>query len=177
MFCKIPWHFPRKLVYTHKHRKMSDRRFVLEFLYKNVTQDKDVLLKSSGMPLRTFYRNYAILRTGGSLERKRGSGRPLKIQGNQKKRLVQIALKNPTYSTENVKKQFLEISDTNLSTSTVYRALSKSGIRKKLPKVVPNITPVHELKRAEFAQNWLDYDFKDVFLTDECIFQLYRNKI
>ena len=164
MSCKILWHFPRKLVYTHKHRKMPDRRFVLEFLYKNVTQDKDVLLKSSGMPW-PYYRNYAILRTGGSLERKRGSGRPLKIQGNQKKRLVQIALKNPTYSTENVKKQFLEISDTNLSTSTVYHALSKSGIRKKLPKSSAqyNTSPWAEEGRicTELARLWLQGCFPD----------------
>lgn len=42
---------------------------------------------------------------------------------------------------------------------------------------MPKITKKHEDKRIEFSNTWKDYDFEDVWLSDECTFQLYRNKI
>lgn len=156
---------------------MQSQRDLLEFLFTNVSTDRATLAQRVKMCPRTFRRNMKILEDGGSLKRKQGSGRPTKITGNNKKRLSQIALKNPTFSTQNVCNRFNVLTGSSISKSTVFRSLQSSGIQKKLAKIIPKITPEQEKKRLEFCRIWKDFDFSDVWLSDECIFQLYRNKI
>ena len=39
------------------------------------------------------------------------------------------------------------------------------------------ITKEHEEKRLNFMKDWKAYTFEDVWITDECVFQLHRNKV
>ena len=156
---------------------MQATRDTLEFLYYNVTTECGFLREMSGMPSTTFYRNYKILQQGGSLERKKGSGRPLKISGVERRRLTQLALRNPTFSTNNIAEIFCEKTGISVHGSTVHRSLKTAGITKKLPKIVPEMTQVHHEKRRNFARTWRNYHFRDVILSDECVFQLHRNKL
>ena len=39
------------------------------------------------------------------------------------------------------------------------------------------ITEEHEKKRINFVKDWKDYTFEDFWITDECVFQLHRNKM
>lgn len=161
---------------------MSDMDFQakrdrLKNLYETVTKDRNELFKISQMPIRTFRRCYIILDSGGSISRKAGSGRPPILDGSDRRKLCGIALTCPMFSAANVKQKFTETSGKTVSTSTVQRNLKMSGILKKLPKIVPDITPIHEEKRRKFTSDWKHYHFHDVFMTDESLFQLYRNKI
>ena len=157
--------------------EMQAKRDLLEFLYVNDSKQREYLSKRVKMPPRSFRRNMKILEEKGTLERKKGSGRPLQISGNEKKRLCQIALKSPSASTQNVCDRYNELARTSVSKSTVFRALKLSGVQKKTAKIIPNITPVHEQKRIEFCRTWKNFNFGETWLSDECMFQLHRNKI
>ncbi len=160
------------------HYTMSQsQRDLLEFLFINVSTDRSFLAQRVSMSTRTFRRSIKILEGGGSLKRKSGSGRPPKITGDSKKRITQIALKNPTFSTQNVRDRYCELSGISVSKATVFRSLKASGVEKKFAKVIPKITPRQEQDRLAFCETWKSYDFQDVWLSDESIFQLYRNKI
>ena len=47
---------------------MQAKRKTLDYLYNNVAKEFNLLLKLSGMPSSTFYRNFKILQEGGSLK-------------------------------------------------------------------------------------------------------------
>ena len=72
--------------------EMQAKRDLLEFLYVNDSKQREYLSKRVKMPPRSFRRNMKILEEKGTLERKKGSGRPLQISGNEKKRLCQIVI-------------------------------------------------------------------------------------
>ncbi len=150
----------------------------LEYFYHNVTKDTEELWSLVSLSRTTFYRNLSVLKRGGTLTRKDGSGRPA-ISGTREKRsIVQIALKNPKWSSQKVASHLQVKQNVRLSRSTAYRALQKSGIKKILPKISPNITPEQEVKRVNFCRQWLVPNFFDnVFITDESICQLHRNTI
>ena len=141
----------------------QDLRSRLENLYHTVTKNKNDLFKICHMPIRTFRRCYNILKMGGSLERKPGSGRSKKLTGQDRQKLSRIALMNPTFSARNVHQNFVRKTGKDVSRSTVQRNLKQSGIHKKLPKKVPQVTEAHEQKRLDFSRTWKDYHFQDVF--------------
>ncbi len=157
---------------------MVNSKESLQFLYENVTHDKAKLMEMTTMPLSTFYRSYAKLARGEMLLRKKGSGRPRLLTGEDRKSLSKFALQNPLESTRRVTSKFNACRGKKVSHMTVYRSLKFSGIVKKLPKKVPNLTRQQELKRLNFCQNWnVPGFFDNVFLTDECSFQLHRNTV
>ena len=116
---------------------MQSQRDLLEYLFNNVSTDREFLAESVNMLYRTFRYNIRILENGGSLKRQKGSGRPAKIVGDCKKRLSQIALKNPLFSTQNIRDRYIQRTGTSVSKATVYRTLKSSGITKKRQKLCP----------------------------------------
>ncbi len=176
-FASLPWRSRnfRKLHFGVKN--MQDERNRLQYLYNTVTKDKAKLSKLCKMKPSTFRRNFGILEKGGVLERKAGSGRASKLTTDDRRRIARLAQFHPLQSAEYVNRKQEDRSGKQISTRTVQRSLKKSGIFKQLPIPVPAITPLQEQKRLQFANEWKDFDFLNVFMTDECIFQLYRNKI
>ena len=156
---------------------MQAKRKTLDYLYNDVTKEFNLLLKLSGMPSSTFYRTFKILQEGGSLKRKVGSGRPHKFCGDERRRLAQLALKYPTFSGQNLAEMMYEKTGISANASTMRRTFARGGIKKKMPEMVPLITDAHRRKRLDFAGHWKNYHFADVFLSDECLFQLHRNKV
>ena len=124
-----------------------------------------------------LYNNLTNTRSGGSLSRKKGSGVRPKCNGNDRRRLSAIALRNPNFSSQKVANRFAEKCGKQISKSTAYRNLLLSGVGKILPKKIPLLTQIHMEKRVNFANQWKDYHFEDVFLSDESIFQLHRNTV
>jgi len=153
-------------------------RVSLAYLYNEVSQDPAELRKITRMPKTTFYRNLKQLKETQTLARKKGSGRPLKLDSNDRRSLAQIAIKNPMLSAKKVNRQFFANRGKQVSTSTAQRALWKAGVTKKKAKKTPNLTPQQKAARVSFCQQWLVTGFFDnVFITDESMFQLYRNTV
>ena len=95
-----------------------------------------------------------------------------------KKAFTQIALRNPLFSAADVKNCFKKSHKHSVSSWTYHRTLLRSGISKKLPKKVPNISQQQEIKRLVFCKQFnVPGFFDNVFLTDESTFQLHRNTI
>ena len=143
--------------------EMQAKRDLLEFFYVNDSTNREYLSKRVKMPPRSFRCNMKILEERGTLERKKGSGRPLQISGNEKKRLCQIALKSPSASTQNVCDRYNELAGTSVSKSTDFRALKLSGVQKNTAKIIPNITPDQEWRGLEFLSKNDAKRFPEVF--------------
>ena len=157
---------------------MKNVKCVLEFLYRNGSKNPRELCERTGFSLATVYRKIGRIRNGESLEIKKGRGRPQKSSASQKKAITQIALRNPLFSAADVKNCFEKSHKHSVSSRTYHRTLLRSGISKKMPKKVPNISQQQEIKRLDFCKQFnLPGFFDNVFLTDESTFQLHRNTV
>lgn len=153
------------------------RRNSLEYLYHNITQNPRELLRLSGMPVRTFNRNMAKLRSEHHLTRVSGSGRPRIFKGDSQRQVVQFARRNPMWSAQRIANAVANKTNTLVSSRTIQRSLQRAGYIKLLPKKVPMLTPRHKQLRVEFSQRHRRRKFRNVFITDECMFQLHRNTV
>ena len=61
--------------------------------------------------------------------------------------------------------------------STIYRSISSNGVTTKIPQIVPDINPTQESKLFSFSTAWRAYQFEALYLSDEYIFPLHRNKV
>ena len=95
-------------------------RDTLEYLYFNVTTDSNKLRDIIPTATTTFYRNMRILRAGGTLKRRIGSGRPCILTADQRRSLEMIALRNSMWSTDKVNDHFTERQNVRVSHGTVY---------------------------------------------------------
>ena len=83
---------------------------------------------------------------------------------------------NTLFLAKNLAELFHEKTGISVNASTIRRTLARV-IKQKLPKIVPKLTPAHHQKRLQFATTWKNYHFQDVYLSDEAVFQLHRNKL
>ena len=120
----------------------QEKRDRLESLYRKVTKEREKLFLLSDMPKRTFARCFGILKSGGSLSRTEGSGRPRKFSGSDRLRLAGIALKNTNFSSQQIAHRFRGKTGRLMSKSSAYRNLLQSKIGKILPRI-PLFTPEH----------------------------------
>ena len=111
----------------------------------------------------------------GNKKRKRSPSETFCIP---KKAITQIALRNPLFSDTDIKNCFEKSHRHSVSSRTYHRTLLRSGISKKMPKKVPNISQQQKIKRLDFCKQFNFPGFFDnVFLTNESTFQLHRNTI
>ena len=156
---------------------LQDKRDRLEYIFHNVTKNKEDLCKVSGMAGRTFRRNYNLLLKGKRLTRKVGSGKSKKISPKNQRRIVQLARRNPKWSGRKIANRIKSATGTQLCQRTIQRHLKAAGYVKKLPRKIPHITPRHEQLRMTFCEEWRHSTFDNVIITDECRFQLHRNTV
>ena len=69
---------------------MQAKQDVLEFLFVNDSTNREYLSKRVKIPPPTFRSNMKILQEGGTLERMKGSGRPLQTSGIEKNANVKL---------------------------------------------------------------------------------------
>ena len=76
--------------YPTQNFEMQAKRDLLEFLYVNDSTNREYLSKRVKIKSRTFRRNKKTLEEGGTLERKKGSCRPLQFSGNEKNAYLKL---------------------------------------------------------------------------------------
>jgi hypothetical protein len=150
-------------------------RDTLQYLFQNITQNRQRLRQLSGMPERTFTRNYSLLVSGQDLTRVGGSGRPRILGGDSQRRVVQFARRNPVWSSQHIATAAARNGNILVSSRTIQRCLRAAGYSKFLPKKIPNLTLRHKQLRLQFCKAHKRRRFTNVFITDECMFQLHRN--
>lgn len=156
-------------------KEFEKKRFVLQEVYHRGETDIGNLMRLSGMPKSTLYRNLGKLEAGNSLERAPGSGRPRKIQIPRHKQILnQLALQHPAWPANRLAMEAHQRGVPLVSPDTVLRSLKSSGILKLVPKKVPKLTPAQKEARVDFCRAYLDFDFQHVCFTDESKFEFYR---
>ena len=98
-----------------------------------------------------------------------------KLRENSFEKLPQLPSKIPIFPQKNANRLQAE-DNISVHKGTVQRTLKRSGITNTSRKNRLLITEEHQKKRINFVKDWKDYTFEDVWITDECVFQLQRKK-
>jgi transposase len=154
----------------------EENRKRLEFLYTCGYTSGVALCKITGIPKSTVYDVLARIRAGEDMEHQPGAGRPRSLDANNRRRLCQLALKNPMLSAAAIRDKAVLRGCPSVSARTVQRSLSGSGIFKLVPKPVLALTPEQKRKRVLFCDEHLMDDFSKTFFTDESSFLLERHR-
>ena len=152
-------------------------RNTLQWLWNEGHKDIKYLMKATGMSRATVFRNISKIKSGKDVNRKPGTGVSLKLKGNDKRRVTQLARRNPLKSCTNIAVMSNESGSPEVSPTTIWRSLKSSGYHKWTPKIIPKMTPKHMENRVKWCQNNKNRDWTKVIFTDESYFQLYRHKV
>ena len=155
---------------------MQAKRHLREYLFINNSKDRDYWEKQVIMASRTFSPNMKTLGEGFTLKRKKWSGRPLKIRGDERKRSCQIALKSPAGSTQTVCNRYNELANASLYKATVSSVEIIRGVEANRKNYFWNFPSTRACKSSvlHYLEN---FNFGYSWLSDECIIQIYRNKL
>lgn len=101
---------------------------------------------------------------------KNQGGRPTKLKSTDKRRLVRMITSGKADSATQVTRELRDISNVEVSTETVRRALKEAGLKAATKKKKPRLLPRHIRQRLDFAtkyQHWTIEDWKRVIWSDE----------
>jgi hypothetical protein len=117
------------------------------------------------------------LRRGLSPKRKLGSGRRSKLSANDKRRIIQLALKDDYRTSQDIANEIVIRGSPEVSSSTIRRTVNWAGYFKNIPIPAPMLTWDMKSKRIEWAKRHLDTNWNKWFFRDESKFQLYRCEV
>ena len=129
-----------------------------------------------GVPLSTVSQIIRDYHNRGTVERKKGSGRPKKMDERSKRRLLRIVEKNPEATLAELQAQM----PIKCSTWLISKHLHESNLNKRVAVVKPYLTEKQRKARYKFAKehlNWTVDQWKRVIWTDESSFQIGANVI
>ena len=153
------------------------RRDTLYYLFKNGLKDPKKLANLTGYSMDNVYKNIKKFNQGEDPQRKKGSGGQYKISSNDPRRLTQLALNHPKWSSARLKGEMAKRGSPAVSRRTIGGNLIASGLRKLPPKITTNLSPLHMQNRVIWCRKNLNRDWSKVVFTDENYFQLFRNLV
>lgn len=152
-----------------------ERRVVLNFLVHQGINNKNKLSRLTNLSKATVYRNLKKIQEGKGPGRKPRECDSLKIKGDDRRCLTQLALCHPKWSSRQLAAEMLNRRNIRVSHRTIQRTLLKSGIKKFKPNVAPPLTDKHKQARVEWCLQHKLTDWSRVVFTDESYFQAFRN--
>ena len=93
------------------------------------------------------------MKQGISLERKVGSGRPRLLNGQDTRRLLQLAVKDDMRTSTDLKLELEKRGSPNVSSRTITRYLNKAGYHYKTLKSEPLLAEIHIVNRVQWCQD------------------------
>ncbi|RWR98829.1 hypothetical protein B4U79_17110 [Dinothrombium tinctorium] len=156
--------------------EQSNRNRILIY-YEDGIREPNKIHRMTGIPLRTCQRICGRIRRGEDLQRRRGSGAKPKFQANDLRRIQQLALKNPKWSSARIGELAALRGSPKVHATTIWRNLVAKGYLKWIPKPIPMLKPEHKTKRVAWCEANRNRDWNNVVFTDESYFQLFRNKV
>lgn len=154
----------------------EESRFRLQYLYHQGYTSASALQEITGIPKSTVYDVISRIRQGQDMHHQRGAGRPRSLDANNRRRIAQIALKNPLLSAADIRLKAELRGCPHVSDRTVRRSLSCSGIVKLVPKPALALTVEQKRQRVLFCDAHLMDDFSTTFITDESSFLFERHR-
>ena len=100
------------------------------------------------------------------VKRKKGSGRPEKLEYADKRRIKSSIKKNPKLSCEDLR----DMHDLDCTPQTIRNHLHKQNFSFRKPDFKPLLSAQDKIDRLEWAQYYRNYEFDDVVFLDEATF-------
>ena len=110
-------------------RLEAQRQTILHHWLNGTKSAKEIQQKTS-IPLRTIERNLKKLRESGSVEHRRGNGRPSKVTQNLSRAIGQHIHRNTAISTRQLQVKVEKTHDTSISYVSIWQHMKKKGLRK-----------------------------------------------
>jgi len=135
-----------------------DRRLRLENLYESGITNPRKLSDLTNIHLSNVYRNMKKIEEGKGIERQPGSGRPRILQANDRRRVYQIANKNPYMSATKISFKATSLGNPKVSNMTILRTLYEQKVFKIVPKKVASLTERNIEKRVIWCQKYKNFN-------------------
>ena len=139
--------------------------------YANATGNAAEAGRKENVDPRTAQRIYKKFQKTGSTTRKRGSGRPMKLNDRGRREIVRNARKNRRMGLQELRNE----ATATVSTSTIRRVLAAEGYHRRVARKVPYLTKAHKRARLAWAKRnkgMEDEDWQRVIFSDECYIYL-----
>lgn len=107
------------------------------------------------------------------------SGRPKKLNQTQIRSIVRKVKNNPSESAVKIAIETSETSGTNVSASTIRRALHANGLHGRVPRKKPLISKKNQKLRLHFARKYENNNisfWNNVLFTDESKFEIFGKR-
>lgn len=158
--------------------KMLDRVFkrkmVVVMKKKNVSNK--LIHEVTGVPIKSINRMYKMWKDGETFFDAGRSGRPSKLDEDQKKELQKFLNEQREASSPTIKKLWEKTAPLPIGVSQIQKIRKKLGYRYKLAKQKPILRQENVSKRLSFARKHLKQHWTNHVFIDEADFQLYPNK-
>ncbi|KAF7964799.1 hypothetical protein HWV62_2878 [Athelia sp. TMB] len=131
--------------------------------------------KENDIPLSTAKAIYKKYTETGSTTRRRGSGRPTKLDDRGKRTLIKEGRKSRRKPLQELGKAVIP----QVSASTARRVLAEVGLHRRVARSVIFLKPEHKHERMRWAEDhstWTEEDFERVVYSDEAYIVLGDSK-
>ncbi|CAG8676729.1 3750_t:CDS:1, partial [Paraglomus occultum] len=130
----------------------------------------------TNIPYRTVLDNLKKLRDTGTIEHKKGNGRPSKITQNIARAVGQKVRRNSAILTRQLASVIQETQNISISHAAIWRHMKKKEYNSSIPRPTPMLTSQHIELRKAWALAHLQDNWARTIFTDETAFDLFRNK-
>ncbi|CAF1550788.1 unnamed protein product [Rotaria sordida] len=135
------------------------------------------IARQTKIPVRTIQYNLAKIRKEGSVEHRRGNGRPRKISAEDNVAIGQWIRRNNEITSTEIVEKLQKTKNLNVSRWTVRRQLYRLGYKNVLPRGTPMLTNEQKDRRVQWALVHKNDDWSRTVFSDETSYQLFRNTI
>lgn len=156
--------------------RIAKRKLLLQ-LYENGVQNPKRLVKLTGLSSVSVYAILKRIRSGEGITRRPGSGHRRLVTGNALRSLVAIGNNNNKQGFRKIARRFESLQGFRISHETARRTLKRQGYVSRRPYKIPKITEAQKAKRLDFCTEHSEDNFRNVFFSDEAMFQLQGNKL
>lgn len=138
---------------------------------RNISKIIDIPRSTIGDTIRR-YKNKGITKSAPR------SGRPKKINGENKQLLKELAKENNHNSAEQLQKKFKEVTNVQVSTKTLTKELHQIGIFSCIAAKKPLITETQRINRLNWClekRHWGVSKWKEIIWSDESRFEIFKS--
>lgn len=155
-------------------KQFDNQRSTVKYFFDRGIRSTSDICERTGLPKRTVNHYKKKLKEDGTLDDLSRPGRPKKITSTFRRRLGQVKRSLPRAPAHTLAKRMSELGGSQVSTSTVQRALHQMHYHWRLPGR-KKLTSSQKAARIAFAEEHLGDDWKQTWAFDESYFNLHRS--
>ena len=156
--------------------KQQEKRIILYHYFDTGETDFERLVAVTGLCITSIRNHFTIWQSGGSHERKRGSGTTGKLKENQVESLLQYVYSHPQLSSRQFASWATNEFNFQAWCACILNTLMKNGLKNWKLRKLPPLTEQHRMTRVAWCIFYHNMDWSKVYFTDETYFVLVRAK-